>query len=108
MRRCIVLLILLMRIGRCHDRNRDCNRPSLNPCFYPGSPEKLVSMPLHRRTHTTCAPSSPHLALSEAGKVASSTEQLLLAAVKTEATLTDNENPRLRDGVALLRSTAGS
>ncbi len=65
-------------------------------------------MPLHRRTHTTCAPSAPHWALSEAGKVASSIEQLLLAAVKAERTLTDNEIPRLREGIALLRSTASA
>jgi hypothetical protein len=39
-------------------------------------------------------------------KVARSIEQLLLAAVKARRALTDDEIPRLRERIALLRSTA--
>jgi HPt (histidine-containing phosphotransfer) domain-containing protein len=61
----------------------------------------------HRNAHDLCGIGAT-LGFVETGKVARSIEQLLLAAVKAERTLTDDEIPRLREGIALLRSTAAA
>jgi HPt (histidine-containing phosphotransfer) domain-containing protein len=59
----------------------------------------------HREAHGLCGVGAT-LGFVGTGKAARSIEQLLLAAVKGERTLTDDEIPRLREGIALLRSTA--
>jgi HPt (histidine-containing phosphotransfer) domain-containing protein len=59
----------------------------------------------HRLAHGLCGV-GPTLGFVGTGKVARSIEQLLLAVVKAGRELTDDEVPRLHDGVALLRSTA--
>ena len=59
----------------------------------------------HRDAHHLCGVGA-NLGFVETGKVARTVEQLLLAAVKSERQLTTDEIPRLRDGIARLRSTA--
>jgi HPt (histidine-containing phosphotransfer) domain-containing protein len=59
----------------------------------------------HRQAHGLCGV-GPTLGFVGTGQVARSIEQFLLAVVKAGRELTDDEVPRLRDGVALLRSTA--
>jgi chemotaxis protein histidine kinase CheA len=59
----------------------------------------------HREAHGLCGVGAT-LGYAETGKVARSIERMLLAAVKAERRLTDDEISRLRDGIALLRSTA--
>jgi HPt (histidine-containing phosphotransfer) domain-containing protein len=59
----------------------------------------------HREAHGLCGVGAT-LGFVGTGKAARSIEQLLLAAVNGERTLTDDEIPRLREGIALLRSTA--
>lgn len=61
----------------------------------------------HRQAHGLCGV-GPTLGFVETGKVARSIEQLLLAAVKAQRALTDDEIAGLLDGVARLRSTATS
>jgi HPt (histidine-containing phosphotransfer) domain-containing protein len=61
----------------------------------------------HRDAHHLCGVGAT-LGFVETGKVARSIEQLLLAAVKAERALTDDEIPCLREGIALLRSTASA
>jgi chemotaxis protein histidine kinase CheA len=72
----------------------------------PGGEDGLDALVLaHREAHGLCGVGAT-LGFVETGKVARSIEQMLLAAVKAERTITDDEVPRLRDGIALLRSTA--
>jgi HPt (histidine-containing phosphotransfer) domain-containing protein len=59
----------------------------------------------HRQAHGLCG-IGPTLGFVGTGKVARSIEQLLLSVVKAGRELTDDEIPRLREGLALLRSTA--
>jgi hypothetical protein len=59
----------------------------------------------HQYAHDLCGV-GPTLGFVGIGKVARPIEQLLLAAVKAKRTLTDDEIPRLREGIALLRCTA--
>ena len=59
----------------------------------------------HRQAHGLCGV-GPTLGFVGTGRVARSIEQFLLAVVKAGRELTDDEVPWLRDGVALLRSTA--
>ena len=59
----------------------------------------------HRQVHGLCG-IGPTLGFVGTGKVARSIEQLLLPVVKDGRELTDDEIPRLREGIALLRSTA--
>ena len=59
----------------------------------------------HRHAHDLCGVGST-LGYVQTGKVARSIEQLLLAAVQAQRALTDDEIPRVRQGIALLRSTA--
>jgi chemotaxis protein histidine kinase CheA len=61
----------------------------------------------HRDAHHLCGMGAT-LGFVKTGKVARSVEQLLLAAVRSERKLTNDEIPRLREGIALLRSTAGA
>jgi chemotaxis protein histidine kinase CheA len=60
---------------------------------------------VHRNAHGLCG-IGPTLGFVETGKAARSIERLLLVAVKAERTLTADETTRVREGVALLRSTA--
>jgi hypothetical protein len=72
----------------------------------PGGEDGLDALVLaHREAHGLCGVGAT-LGFVETGKVARSIEQTLLAAVKAGRTLTDDEIPRLRQGIALLRSTA--
>jgi len=72
----------------------------------PGCNDGLDALVLaHREAHGLCGVGHT-LGFVETGKAARSIEQLLLAAVKSERPLTDGELPRLREGIALLRSTA--
>jgi chemotaxis protein histidine kinase CheA len=59
----------------------------------------------HRHAHDLCGVGST-LGHAETGKVARSIEQLLLAAVQAQRALTDDEVPRVRERIVLLRSTA--
>src|ERR1700677_808232 len=59
----------------------------------------------HRHAHDLCGVGST-LGYVETGKVARSIEQLRLAAVTAQRALTDEEIPRVREGIVLLRSTA--
>jgi chemotaxis protein histidine kinase CheA len=59
----------------------------------------------HRQAHGLCGVGAT-LGLVGTGKAARSIEQMLLAAIKAGRELTDDELPRLRDGIELLRSTA--
>jgi HPt (histidine-containing phosphotransfer) domain-containing protein len=59
----------------------------------------------HRQAHGLCG-IGPTLGFVGTGKAARLIEQLLLPAVKAERPLTDDEVPRLRESIALLRSTA--
>jgi len=61
----------------------------------------------HRDAHHLCGVGAS-LGFVETGKAARAIEQLLLAAVKAERALTSEEIPRLRAGIALLRSTASA
>lgn len=61
----------------------------------------------HRDAHHLCGVGAT-LGFAETGKVARSIEQLLLAAVKSARKLTGDEIPRLREGIARLRSVAGA
>jgi hypothetical protein len=58
----------------------------------------------HREAHGLCGV-GPTLGFVGTGKAARSIEQLLLAAVKARRTLDEDEILRLREGIALLRST---
>jgi HPt (histidine-containing phosphotransfer) domain-containing protein len=74
----------------------------------PGCEDALGALTLaHREAHGLCGVGQT-LGFVETGKAARSIEQLLLAAVKAERTLTDDEVARLREGIALLRSTAAA
>jgi hypothetical protein len=59
----------------------------------------------HREAHGLCG-IGPALGYVETGKVARLIEQILLSAIKAKRMLSDEEVPRLRDGLALLRCTA--
>jgi HPt (histidine-containing phosphotransfer) domain-containing protein len=61
----------------------------------------------HRDAHHLCGVGAT-LGFVETGKVARSVEQLLLAAVKSARTLRSDEVPRLREGIARLRSVTGA
>jgi chemotaxis protein histidine kinase CheA len=61
----------------------------------------------HRDAHHLCGVGAT-LGFVGTGMVARSIEQILLAAVKAGRALTDDELPRLRAGIALLRSTASA
>jgi hypothetical protein len=72
----------------------------------PGREDGLDALVLaHREAHGLCG-AGPTLGFVGTGNAARSIEQLLLAAVKAERTLADDEIIRLREGIALLRSTA--
>jgi chemotaxis protein histidine kinase CheA len=58
----------------------------------------------HRKAHTLCGV-GPTFGFVGTAMAARSIEQLMLAAVTAERTLTDGEIRRLREGIALLRST---
>ncbi|CAN5414228.1 hypothetical protein BH11PSE4_BH11PSE4_25280 [soil metagenome] len=66
-----------------------------------------VLVQAHRDAHHLCGVGAT-LGFVETGKVARSIEQILLAALKTPRALSDDEVPRVRAGIALLRSTASS
>jgi hypothetical protein len=59
----------------------------------------------HRHTHDLCG-AGPTLGFEKTGKAARTIEIILLAAVKAHRPLTDDELPRVRVGIQLLRSTA--
>jgi chemotaxis protein histidine kinase CheA len=59
----------------------------------------------HRDAHHLCGIGAT-LGFVGTGTVARSIEQILLAAIKAGRPLTDEEVPRLRAGIALLRATA--
>lgn len=59
----------------------------------------------HRHAHDLCGVGST-LGYVETGKVARSIKQLLLTAVTAQRALTDEEFPRMREGIVRLRSTA--
>lgn len=61
----------------------------------------------HRRAHDLCGV-GPTMGFIITGRAARSIEQLLLAAVKTQRTLTDDELARLREGIAQLRAAAAA
>jgi proteasome assembly chaperone (PAC2) family protein len=71
-----------------------------------GGGDGLAALVLaHREAHGLCGVGAT-LGYVETGKAARSIERTLLAAVKAERTLDDDEILQLRDGIALLRSTA--
>jgi chemotaxis protein histidine kinase CheA len=59
----------------------------------------------HREAHGLCGIGQT-LGFVETGKVARSIERLLLAAVKDQRAINDAESVHLREGIALLRTTA--
>jgi hypothetical protein len=59
----------------------------------------------HREAHGLCGVGQT-LGFVGTGKVARTIEQLLLAALKAERALTDDESAHLREDIVLLRSTA--
>jgi hypothetical protein len=59
----------------------------------------------HREAHSLCGVGET-LGFVGTGKAARAIERLLLAAVTAGRALTDDEIPRLREGIALLRCTA--
>ena len=61
----------------------------------------------HRRAHDLCGV-GPTMGFVITGQAARSVEQLLLAAVKAQRTLTDDELVRLREGIAQLRAAAAA
>jgi chemotaxis protein histidine kinase CheA len=61
----------------------------------------------HRDAHHLCGVGAT-LGFVGTGTVARTIERILLAAVKAGRALTDDELPRLRAGIALLRSTASA
>lgn len=61
----------------------------------------------HWQAHSLCG-IGPTLGFVGTGKAARLIEQLLLPVVKAERALTDDEIPRLRQGITLLRSTASA
>ena len=61
----------------------------------------------HRHAHGLCGVGAT-LGFVGTGKVARSIEQLLLPVVKAGRELTDDEIPRLREGLTLLRATASA
>jgi HPt (histidine-containing phosphotransfer) domain-containing protein len=61
----------------------------------------------HRDAHHLCGVGAT-LGFVETGKVARSVEQLLLAVVRSGRQLGDDEIPRLREGIALLRAAASA
>jgi hypothetical protein len=61
----------------------------------------------HREAHGLCG-IGPVLGYVETGKAARTVERVLLGAVKAKRALTDDETVRVREGIALLRSTAAS
>jgi chemotaxis protein histidine kinase CheA len=61
----------------------------------------------HRDAHHLCGIGAT-LGFVGTGKVARSIEQMLLVAVKSGRALRDDEIPILREGIALLRSTASA
>jgi hypothetical protein len=61
----------------------------------------------HRHAHDLCGV-GPILGYVGTAKAARSIERVLLGAVKAERTLTDVEILLVRDGIALLRSTANA
>jgi HPt (histidine-containing phosphotransfer) domain-containing protein len=61
----------------------------------------------HRQAHGLCGIGAT-LGFVGTGRVARSIEQLLLPVVKAGRELTDDEIPRLREELALLRSTASA
>jgi|SRR5271170_4299049 len=72
----------------------------------PGCTDGLEPLVLaHREAHGLCGVGET-LGFAGTGRAARAIERLLLAAVKAERPLTDDEIPRLREGIALLRSTA--
>jgi hypothetical protein len=72
----------------------------------PGREVGLPALALaHREAHGLCGVGQT-LGFVETGNAARSIERLLVAAVRADRTLTNDEIPRLRDGIALLRSTA--
>ena len=71
-----------------------------------GGGDGLAALVLaHREAHGLCGVGAT-LGYVETGKVARSIERMLLAAVKAERALAGDEILHLRDGIALLRSTA--
>jgi chemotaxis protein histidine kinase CheA len=73
----------------------------------PGEVDLDALAQAHRDAHHLCGVGAT-LGFVGTGKVARSIEELLLAAVKAERALTDDEIPRLRERIALLRSTASA
>src|ERR1700694_5700273 len=72
----------------------------------PGREGGLDALELaHRQAHSLCGV-GPTLGFIGTGTVGRSIEQLLLVAVKAKRALAEDEIPRLRAGIALLRSTA--
>jgi chemotaxis protein histidine kinase CheA len=72
----------------------------------PGRDDEFDILALaHRQAHGLCG-IGPTLGFVGTGKAARLIEQLLRPVVKAERALTDDEIPRLREGIALLRSTA--
>jgi Hpt domain len=61
----------------------------------------------HRQAHGLCG-IGPALAYPETGKAARSIERVLLGAFKAKRVLTEDEIVRVREGIALLRSTAAA
>jgi chemotaxis protein histidine kinase CheA len=72
-----------------------------------GEVDRDVLAQAHRDAHHLCGVGAT-LGFFETGRAARSIEQLLLAAVKSERTLTNDEVSHLRDGITLLRSIASA
>lgn len=68
-----------------------------------GSLETLARA--HRRAHDLCGV-GPTMGFVVTGKAARAIEQLLLAALRADRILTEDEIARLTDGIAALRSAA--
>jgi chemotaxis protein histidine kinase CheA len=70
-----------------------------------GSRDKLAHA--HRRAHDLCGV-GPTMGFVATGQAARSIERVMLAAVKSNRALTDDEVAQVRDGIARLRSAASA
>ena len=73
-----------------------------------GNADALEALALaHRRAHDLCGV-GPTMGFAFTGRAARTIEQMLLAALKAQRTLTDDERAQLRAGIAELRVAAAA
>jgi hypothetical protein len=61
----------------------------------------------HRRAHDLCG-AGPTMGFAATGQTARTIEQMLLAAIKAQRALTEDELTRMRSGIAELRAAAAA